>query len=177
VNNPRAIIAAVAREYLGTRETSKNRGPHLEEFWKATSYPDGADNREPWCSAFATFCVREADRRSPDLALRIPPTFAAVSQWLPWAHDARTGCLVFTPLDIQLRKYTAQAGDLVSFLPHLSHIGIVVSDYAGGAVIQTIEGNTNGDGSREGDGVYRKTRSLSFCGSFIRIPAVGEKLV
>lgn len=174
--NPRAIIAAVAAEYLGTHETNKNRGPHLEEFWKATRYPEGADDRQPWCSAFVTFCVREADRRSPDLALRIPPTFAAVAEWMDWAHDKRTGCLTFTPTEIQLRKYTPVAGDIISFLPHLSHIGIVASDYAGGssAVIQTIEGNTNSAGSREGDGVYRKTRSLSFCGTFIRVPALGE---
>ena len=77
--NPRQIIADVAREYLGTRESSANRGPHLADFWAETSYPDGAADRQPWCSAFVTFCVREADRRSPALKLRIPPTFPAVA--------------------------------------------------------------------------------------------------
>jgi len=32
----------------------------------------------------------------------------------------------------------------------------------------------NASGSREGDGVFAKVRALSFCGSFIRIPAVAR---
>lgn len=171
MNNPRRIIADVAREYIGTRETSKNRGPHLEEFWKATNYPEGAKNREPWCSAFATFCVKEGDRRSPALKLRVPPVFPAVAQWLPWARNKETGCLVFTPTEVQLGRFKPMAGDIVVYLPHLSHIGIVAEDYKSGAIIQTIEGNTNSAGSRDGDGVYQRQRSLPFCGSFIRIPA------
>lgn len=160
--NPRAIIRDVAAEYIGLRETSRNRGPHLEEFWAATNYPDGAQNREPWCSAFATFCVREADRRSPHLNLSLPPVFPAVSQWLPWAR--RIGAQIFRPGS----GTRPEAGDIVIFLPRLSHIGIV--DRVDGATVITIEGNTNAAGSREGDGVWRKPRALSFCGSFIRIP-------
>jgi hypothetical protein len=176
LRNPRAIIAQVAREYLGTRETSANRGPHLEEFWKATSYEDGATDRQPWCSAFATFCVREADRRSPELRLRIPPTFPAVAQWLPWAKRHETGCLIFTPLEVSLGKYRPLAGDIVVFLPKLSHVGLVAEDYVGNpksGQVATIEGNTNSAGSAEGDGVFAKIRALSFCGSFIRVPAIG----
>ena len=55
--------------------------------------------------------------------------------------------------------------------PRLSHIGIVAG-FAGNGMVHTIEGNTNAAGSREGDGCYDKLRSLSFCGSFIRIPTV-----
>lgn len=171
--NPRTIIAFVAAEYVGLRETSKNRGPHLDEFWKATTYPDGADNREPWCSAFCTFCVQEADRRSPALNLRVPPVFPAVAQWLPWARRADTGCLIFTPDDVHAGRYRPEAGDIVVFLPRLSHIGIV-ENFASG-IVQTIEGNTGAAGEREGDGVWRKPRSLNFCGSFIRVPAVPQK--
>lgn len=173
MRNPRAIIAGVASEYIGTREESRNRGPHLEEFWKATSYQDGAKNREPWCSAFATFCVREADRRSPELNLRVPPTFPAVAQWLPWAKRSDTGCLVFTPRDVSAGKYRPEAGDIVVFLPRLSHVGIVES--FDGETVHTIEGNTNEAGSRDGDGVFLKRRDISFCGSFIRVPPVAQK--
>jgi hypothetical protein len=38
------------------------------------------------------------------------------------------------------------------------HAGIVVS--INGSNIETIEGNTDGSGSREGDGVYRRTRKI-----------------
>lgn len=174
MKNPRVIIAEVARQYIGTKETSTNQGPHLAEFWAATNYPDGAKDRQPWCSAFATFCVREGDRRSPELALRVPPVFPAVAQWLPWARDPKTGCVIFTAKDVEAAKFTPMAGDIVVFLPRLSHIGIVAQDYHGVGPVATIEGNTNAAGSREGDGVWAKSRALSFCGSFIRVPALGK---
>jgi hypothetical protein len=173
-HNPRQIIADVAREYLGTRETSKNRGPHLEQFWAATSYPDGATNREPWCSAFVTFCVREGDKRSPDIALRNPPVFPAVAQWRPWARNPRNGCLTFTAADVRAGKFQPEAGDIFDLLPSVSHIGIVAQDYDSGADVHTIEGNTNDAGSREGDGIYLKTRKLAGIGIFIRIPAAAK---
>ena len=173
--NPQRIIAEVAREFIGVHETSTNRGPHFEEFWAATTYPTGAVDRQPWCSAFASFCVHEADRRSPEIHLRVPPKFPAVAQWLPWAKDDANGCLVFTPEHVGLGKFKPQAGDIVVFLPHLSHVGIVGEDYQGNGLVATIEGNTNAAGSREGDGVFAKARSLNFCGSFIRIPVVAAK--
>ncbi|HZJ15272.1 MAG TPA: hypothetical protein VFD27_09495 [Chthoniobacteraceae bacterium] len=173
MTNPRAIIAQVAREYSGTHETSANRGPHFDEFWAATTYPDGATDRQPWCSAFASFCVREADRRSPLLRLPLPPKFPAVAQWLPWARDPAVGCVIFTPDQVSLDRFFPMVGDIVVFLPHLSHVGIVLDDYQGDANVSNVEGNTNAAGSREGDGVFAKTRALSFCGSFIRIPAIG----
>ena len=172
--NPRQIIADVAREYLGLRETSTNRGPHFEEFWAATTYPEGAQDRQPWCSAFATFCVCEADRRSPALRLLIPPKFPAVSMWIPWAQSPETGCLIFRPAS----KTAPMAGDVVEYLTgpgKLSHIGIVAKNYDHSGFIDTIEGNTNAAGSREGDGVFAKTRALSFAGSFIRVPARAVK--
>ena len=170
MNNPRRIIADVAREYVGLRETSTNRGPHLDKFWKATSYPSGSANREPWCSAFVSFCVQEADRRSPALALRIPPTFPAVDQWLPWAERAETGCVVFRLGSV---RFAPMAGDIVVFKPTFSHVGIVAADYTGDGMIHTIEGNTNEAGSREGDGVWEKSRAIKPAWSFIRVPAVG----
>lgn len=176
MKNPRAIIAAVAREYIGTRETSNNRGPHLAEFWAETNYPNGAENREPWCSAFATFCVKEGDRRSRALKLRVPPFFPAVAQWLPWAKQPETGCLVFTPREVRLGLYKPLAGDIVVFLPILSHVGIVAADFISGEVVKAVEGNTNETGSREGDCVTAKHRALGFCGSFIRVPALATSV-
>ena len=171
MSNPRALIAEVAREYLGTRETSPNRGPHLQEFWSATGYPDGAQDRQPWCSAFASFCVQEADRRSPSLQLRLPPVFPAVRQWAAWATDPRNGCILFTESEVLAGVIQPEAGDIVSFLPRLSHIGIVERFDPHQQIVHTIEGNTNDHGSREGDGVYAKQRALHFCGTFYRVPA------
>jgi hypothetical protein len=164
MSNPRAIIADIAAQYVGTRETTPNRFAGIDKFWAATNYPDGGKNREPWCSAFVAYCVQEADRQSAAIRLRVPPRFAAVRDWVPWARQA--GCIVFSNTST---AYTPERGDIVVFRPRLSHIGIV-SGPAGRGMFPTIEGNTNADGSREGDGCYEKLRSLSFGGSFIRIP-------
>jgi hypothetical protein len=77
--------------------------------------------------------------------------------------------VLFKPNDA---KYQPEPGDIVSFLPKLSHIGIVTG--TDGNDVLTIEGNTNSAGSREGDRVARKRRPLGFCGTFIRLPAVAK---
>jgi hypothetical protein len=63
------------------------------------------------------------------------------------------------------------AGDIVWFtfggtVPN--HIGLVVGTDGSGRV-RTIEGNTNMQGGREGNGVYERVRSLSVCAGFIRL--------
>jgi hypothetical protein len=165
---PQELIARVAAEQIGVRETSSNQGPGISKFWDATTYPEGDENREPWCSAFASWCVQEADRRSPLLKLTVPPTFPAVSQWLPWANRWEVEAKVFQS---PTGSPPPLAGDIVIFLPHFSHVGIVES-YADG-VVTTIEGNTNDAGDRDGGAVLRKRRLLSICGSFIRMAALG----
>jgi hypothetical protein len=60
-----------------------------------------------------------------------------------------------------------KAGDIVIFT--FSHIGIATSAPDKKGNVETIEGNTNGAGSREGDGVYRKTRHVSKIRSRIRV--------
>lgn len=177
MNNPRALIADIASKFLGLKEVTPNRFAGIDRFWADTNYPDGWKNREPWCSAFVSYCVNEADRQSEAIKLRIPPRFAAVSSWLAWAKRPETGCLVFGP-DSKIHK--PQRGDLVTYLPHLSHIGIVAS-FDGVRFLHTIEGNTSPNPrdrgtDRDGDGIYDRIRNLSFCGTFIRIPAVGETL-
>jgi hypothetical protein len=57
-------------------------------------------------------------------------------------------------------------GDLVIFT--FSHIGIAVSSPDKMGNLATVEGNTDSAGSREGGGVYFKTRNLSKIRSRIR---------
>ena len=69
-------------------------------------------------------------------------------------------------------KHNPQAGDLVLFdWDHdgtSDHVGIVKSVNPDGS-IQTIEGNTNVQGEREGDGVYAKQRRMDLAGYYIRL--------
>ncbi len=156
------MIAQIASEELFVRETSPNHGPDIEKFWADTTDKDGYALRYPYCAAFVSFCVNEAKRRGLTFTINEMPRFEAVAQWRDWAitHD-----LQFYPHDEHLNP---EPGDLVHYLPQLSHIGIVTS--FDGVFVETIEANTDADGTREGDGVYRKSRQISFCGAFIRIP-------
>lgn len=152
----RARLLAVARTQIGVAETSRNRGPGLAKYWPATTYPDGMKNREPWCAAFAAWCVMRA------LGASAPrPRSARVRDWVPDA--LRLGWRVFGPRDGLLFP---EPGDIVVFT--FSHIGIV-ERFDGGHVI-TIEGNTDDAGSREGREVAVRSRSVSLCRSFIRMP-------
>jgi hypothetical protein len=165
-NNPHAHIATVARRYLHVRETSRNRGPEISKFWDATWYPTGDENREPWCVATVDFLIQEADKESEEFELIRPPRMASVKEFLEWARSEDSGCTVFKPGD----ETKPRLGDIAIYLPRLSHIGIISADYANNGFIRAIEGNTNQEGSREGDGVYEKQRRYNYPGYFVRLP-------
>lgn len=151
----------IARGYVGLREISPNRAPEISTFWDDTSYPQGDENREPWCAAFVCHCIAEAARQGWTHEVKALPKEAAVRYFLDWCQG-RFGVEVWANNGRRL----PQPGDIAVFLPRLSHIGIVES--VSGKTLNTIEGNTNDAGSREGDGVYRKQRAISLPGYFIR---------
>lgn len=146
-------FVAVAREWMGKPETSRNRFTGDEKLWADTNYPDGWEDRAPYCAAFMCHVVAEAGRRGSRVQAR--PTTASVSEFRTWARSH--GFMVSKP----------KPGDQFTLLPGgTSHIGLVES--VAGDTIHTLEGNTDGAGSREGDGFWRKTRLISRC-DFIRI--------
>lgn len=157
-------IVAIAESQLGVKETSKNYGPKIAKFWEATTYPEGMKNREPWCAAFVSWCVREAGRAEGWLnkAETNRPRSAAVRDWIPAAN--KLGWKVFGPGDPI--SFPAP-GDIVVFT--FGHIGIVTDREA--YSVRTIEGNTNEHGEREGKFVMRRDRSIrELCRAFIRLP-------
>ena len=166
--NPRKTILDIATRELGQQETSRNRGPGLAKYWEATSYPNGMDNREPWCAAFVAWAVREAGRLDSRLVIgeKTRPRSAAVRNW---ANDAkRAGWTVFAP-----SQDDPEPGDVVVFDPQImSHIGIVES-FDGKGTITAIEGNTDDAGSREGVKVARKKRPLRLVSRFLRALVAG----
>jgi hypothetical protein len=172
-NNPRKIFVAVAREEIGVRETSKNQGKGIAKYWKDTTYPDGYKNREPYCAAFVCWVVAEAERRGHDVGPK--PKSAAVRNIVSWAKKLTSGTVVFPPASA---KYSPQAGDLIfwSFNGNApNHIGIVAGS-AGPGKLTTVEANTNFAGSREGDGVYERTRTIGGAAGFIRLAWRAEEL-
>lgn len=138
------------------RETSKNQGAEIEKYWTATSYPKGFVNREPYCAAFLCWLVKVAFQ-SKVISFTLP-TSPVAYDFEKWAKsNSKKGVGVFSE---------PKAGDIFT-LATASHCGLVES--VRGDSVVTIEANTNEAGSREGDGVYRKTRKISTVSQFIRI--------
>ena len=153
-------MVALAREEIGVSEVDgTNCGPRVDVY-KAATWLD-ADKGWPWCAAFICWLIREAIEEEEVLFKR--PRTAGAWDFENWAKQE-------TSNGIELRKPTNEdikAGDIVVFT--FSHIGIAVKDIDSSGYVVTIEGNTNGAGSREGGSVLEKKRHVSKIRSRIRI--------
>ncbi len=162
-------LIAVAKSQVGVREVGgDNRGPRILQYQHATWLKPAA---WPWCAAFTAWCLRET-LKDPQARRAIYLTGdgeswrckdASAYGWEKWAAKKK--------LMLLGENDRAHAGDFVTY--DFSHIGIVVEDQAqaGTGVIVTVEGNTDGSGSREGGGVYLKQRNWKLIRSLIRVPA------
>jgi hypothetical protein len=153
-------MVSLAREEIGVSEVDgSNCGPRVDEY-KAATWLD-ADKGWPWCAAFICWLVREAIE-GEDTRFKRPRT-AGAWDFENWAKQESTN-------GVELRKPTNEdikAGDIVVFT--FSHIGLAVKDADSSGYVVTIEGNTNGAGSREGGSVLEKKRHVSKIRSRIRI--------
>tara|TARA_R110000782_G_C14713960_1_gene403451 strand:+ start:156 stop:731 length:576 start_codon:yes stop_codon:yes gene_type:complete len=146
-------LASIAEKEIGVMEIPRNSnsGKRVKEYQASTWY-DGTG--WPWCAAFVCFCVRALG----ELPFKRPETPGAWD-FENWAEREKLD-IVEDP-----QRGDLQRGDIVCF--NISHIGIVAK--VSGGRIETIEGNTDQSGSREGGGVYRGRRKVSDFRSRIRI--------
>ena len=156
-----ALVKVAAAE-IGTEEVNgSNCGPHVNEYKAATNLPPAES--WPWCAAFVCWCVREAMQMTGTAETKTfkRPRTAGAWDFENWslAQDATTSTKKPHRNDIQ-------AGDIVIF--KFSHIGIAVSAPDKNGKVMTIEGNTDGQGSREGGAVLRKSRNVLAIRSRIR---------
>lgn len=152
-------IVDIAEREIGVEEVDgSNTGIRVDEYKAATNLPP--HESWPWCAAFVCWVVREAMKAAGGNYTFQRPTTAGAWAFEAWskAQDDSTDTRKPHGGDIK-------AGDIVIFT--FSHIGIAVEDAAGGFV-KTVEGNTDAAGSREGGGVFAKSRSLSKIRSRIR---------
>lgn len=148
-------LAATARGEVGNREIGKNGGAAVRKYQRATWLATG---EWPWCAAFVCWCVREALEKHP-LAIQRPRT-AGAWDFERWAR--KEGAELIKPATSKVRE-----GDILVYT--FSHIGIAVGDEQSNGEFNTVEGNTNAAGSREGDGVYMKIRRKDQIRSIIRL--------
>lgn len=150
-------IISIAKTQVGIHETSRNHGDGIAKYWTATNYKEGYDNREPYCAACMTWCINEAKIFSD---LERPKTAAAFG-FENWADNLPK------KTKITRKPKKVKRGQLVIFA--FSHIGIATSDSNLEGFFDTIEANTGANGSRDGDGVYAKTRNINTVRSVVTI--------
>lgn len=137
----REQLQTIYQSQVGVREQGgANRGAQVEQYLAAVNFGPGY----AWCAAFVSWCYQQVDIDHPR------------SAWVPSYALAEN--LIYKRGEFI--RQLPQSGDafLIWFdrLKRPAHIGFVEKWQAKWVI--TVEGNTNDDGSREGDGVYRKRR-------------------
>jgi CHAP domain-containing protein/putative peptidoglycan binding protein len=149
-------VLDVASGEIGVREDppGSNKGKRVGEYQRAV----GIDSGEPWCVAFVFFCFATASRT---LKIRNPMDVA----------DCKTGSVLDLwnragrAKGVQVLLHDDALDDPSKVRPGMvfaistgggnGHVGFVTK--VNGNYLETIEGNTNDGGSREGIGVFRRT--------------------
>lgn len=143
----------IASGEIGTRETSRNRSAEIDAWAAALGLPPGL----PWCLIWIQHVFARAAITSGYLGHQLPRTGRVerfrelcVRRRPGWFDDAIPASPPPGTIALHLRDVTSGDG----------HCGIVLSSTP--TEIETIEGNTNDAGSREGDRVAIKRRPRSY---------------
>lgn len=125
-----------ARAQVGQKEVGgNNRGLFVEGLLASVGLPAG----EPWCCAFAVTAFQEG-AGSLGIACPVPATGSCLHMWTRSQNYVVVG--VPEPGDTYVLQHSATTG----------HVGLVI-EWLGHGAIHEISGNTNEQGSREGNAV------------------------
>ena len=137
---------AWADSQVGVKERGWNRGTEVEAYQEEAGM--GTGGGYAWCACFVYWCLRKSGGKLSSLPGR--GQCASVRRWRDWAQGA--GWIEPVPKRGRLFFWLDSGGT--------GHIGWCLGPARFG-VFRTIEGNTDsGLGSREGDGVYKRLRSI-----------------
>lgn len=136
-------IVAIAASQLHVRESGRNNfGKEVKAYLAYTRLPEG----NPYCAAFISWVFAKAGYAEPRTA---------------WSPD-------LFPAARRIKE--PQAADLLAIYSvekkRIAHCGLIERLQHDWVI--AIEGNTNVEGSREGDGVYRKWRHRKTIYSYSR---------
>ncbi len=161
-------LAWLAKQFVGVREESANKGAMVEKFQRAV---DGKAVGESWCAGFVQYCVLGID----GLAGELGTSDVSAKKHLV-ASELVTEMWAKTPL--VARRDLPEVGSVVAWAKLVDgkaswsgHTGIVVAIGAEGTV-HTVEGNTSSGVSgsqRDGDGVYQRVRVHGEIPGFVRL--------
>lgn len=158
VKDARLLFGLAAESCVGIRENGgSNKGPMVELIQKTIGRAEG----EPWCMSFVQTCLAYAELKTGVKSPVIPSEHCRTT----WTATAKSLRVKARPgrYAIVVWGYEGKSS---------GHVGIVLeAAYRNnvGTTFTTVEGNTNGRGEREGDGVYFKTRDWFRTGSLVRL--------
>jgi hypothetical protein len=152
----------IAKAEVGVREIANtNCGERVDQYKAATWL--NPKKGWAWCAAFVCWVVREAMASTGVKQTKTfkRPRTAGAWDFENWSLEQDKTTKTKKPHDGDILP-----GDIVMFT--FSHIGIAVSAPDDDGIVKVAEGNTDDAGSREGGGVYLKSRHLSKIRSRIR---------
>lgn len=145
------VLQIAINEGYGIKEIEgQNKGPQVRKYLSFC----GFSTPEPWCAAFVSWCMKQALKEKFDKAFIVTAD--------TWALDS------FAYKNNILEIYP-EVGDV--FLKYnykgATHTGFVLS-LIDKTNFKTVEGNSNTNGSSNGDGIYSLTRSVTDSFRFIK---------
>jgi hypothetical protein len=143
---------------LGVREVNDNSGKRVMQYQAATTL---GGTHFPWCAALDAFVIRETEKQT--------------GVDIPWSFSASCDVLLADAKARGLLRSQPQVGDIFVVRAKTSHGYSETDGIHTGAVVgvrgpkfDTVEGNTNNDGGREGVAVMAHERDVSPRYAFIR---------
>lgn len=149
--DPHLAALSYAYDELGVKETSTNWGPKVKEYLAAA----GVTVPAAWCAAFVYWCVEQASKlKGVENPLKDIPLKAYVQSYYNYAkeHGKLIPFKEVGPGDLFLIYYPS--------LKRYGHIGFVYGAYHNDNYYETVEGNTNSQGGREGNEVALRKRKV-----------------
>lgn len=150
-------VKKVYDSQIGIREQGINSGPQVEDYLRYVNLKQG----QPWCAAFICWVFGQAGIKNPRSGWS--PDLFPLSKVIwskAYTYSSKQTKAGRQPDNNEM--ISPRTGDIFGiFFPEknrIAHAGFV--DQWDGTWLITVEGNTNIDGSREGDGVYKKRRAV-----------------
>ncbi len=126
---------------VGVKEVGFNGGKRINEYQKSTGNTTGA----PYCSSFVKWSFDQCNIKT------------TITAWSPSSENSKN--IIYKNREL---KGTPLAGDVFTLYfvskGRIAHTGFV-HKYKNN-IVETVEANTSEGGSREGDGVWKRKRSI-----------------
>lgn len=141
---------AMVAEVGVVEKTGRNDGARVEEFLASTGLGKG----HPWCAAFPHWAYRQCG-----VVLEPKAEFARAAKWHDKDHRVweKKG---WVPDTAKAFRPVSEPGDHMSLyyqnLGRIGHTAVILREDE--KYFYTVEGNTNSEGSREGNGVFLRKR-------------------